>query len=160
MIRTLMFAALAAAGGWQFETAHDPLGQAVYVASVAPDAERPDAALRFLCGGVTGVVLQFNLGELEHPDAQFSTNEPAAEDVRFAFPEGNYDTEAKRAPIVDGLSTYEIKGSDAAFIAGLFKDSDSVSITRGDASFKFPLDGAKFAIDEVVSACPFKYPQS
>lgn len=156
MIHTLIFAA-AIAGGWQFETATDPLGLPVYVAAVAPDGTRPDVALKYLCGGVTGVVLQFNLGDTDYQDGQFSTDEPAWEDVRFAFPEGPYNTTAKRAPIADGLATYEIKGSDAAFIAGLLQGSASVSITRENASFTFPLDGAAAAIDEVVSACPFKY---
>ncbi|MCE9523176.1 MAG: hypothetical protein K8S25_12190 [Alphaproteobacteria bacterium] len=156
MIRTLIFAA-AIAGGWHFETARDPLGQAVYVAATAPDAERSTVALRFLCGGLTGVVLQFNLGDTDLQDGQFSTDEPVSESVRFEFVEGNYDTTAKRAPITDGLATYEIKGSDAAFIAGLMQDSASVSVTRGSASFVFPLDGAPAAIGEVKSACPFKY---
>jgi hypothetical protein len=157
MIRTLIL--VAAFGAWHMETARDPLGQAVYVAEVAPDAARPHVALRFLCGGVTGVVLQFNLGDTQFARAQFLTSDPPWEDVHFVFPEGNYDTAAKRAPITDGLATYEIKGSDAAFIAGLLKDSDSVSIKRGAVSFTFPLDGARFAIDEALSACPFKYEQ-
>lgn len=157
MLRTLIVAAAFAAGGWQFETARDPLGQPVYVAFVAPDPGRPDVALRFLCGGVTGVVLQFNLGETVHDKAQFSTDEPPAEDVRFAFAEGNYDSVARRAPIADGLGTYEIKGSEAAFVIGLMRDSESVLVSRGDTSFAFPLAGAQGAIDEVMSSCPFKY---
>lgn len=142
---------------WQFATEHDPLGQPVYVAEVVPDQVR---SLRFMCGGVTGVVLQFNLGEVEYAGSAYSAGDPAFEDVRFAFIEGNYDTSAKRAPITDGVGTYEIKGSDAAFIAGLLKDSESVEIRRGEASFRFPLDGARGAIDEALNACPFKYPES
>ena len=153
MIRTLMFAA-AVASGWHFGTERDPLGQPVYVAEVAPDGAR---TLKYLCGGVVGVVLQFNLGEIEYGGNQFSTNEPTDEAFHFEFPEGPYDTLAKRAPITDGLSTYEIKGSEAAFIAGLMQDSDSVSIKRESVSFTFTLDGAKAAIAEVTDACPFKY---
>ena len=151
----LFIAALSSA--WQFETESDPLGQKVYVASVAPEAERPHVALRFLCGGVTGVVLQFNLGDVETEGAQFSTDEPGEEGVRFSFVEGDYDTIAKRAPITDGLGTFEIKGSEAAFVAGLLRDSDRVSVQRGDVSFSFPLEGASSAIGDVLSACPYKY---
>jgi hypothetical protein len=157
LIRTLIIAA-AVAGGWQFQTANDPLGQPVYVASIAPDAGRPYVGLKFSCGGIVGVVLQFNLGEIRYAGAAFSRREPEFEDVSFAFAEGKYDTTAKRAPITDGIATYEIKGSEAAFVAGLLKDSGSVVVSRGDISFAFPLTGARFAIDEVLSACPFKYP--
>ncbi len=149
---------LAAALGWQFATTADPLGQPVYVASVTPDAARPFVSLKYACGGIVGVVLQFNLGDVKYASMQFSTKEPEFESVRFAFLEGNYDTTAKRAPITDGLATYEIKGSEAAFVASLLKDSDRVTITRGTVSHFFPLTGARFAIDEVISACPFKYP--
>ena len=156
MIRTLIIAA-AIGGGWQFETANDPLGQPVYVASVTPDAGRPYVNLTFSCGGIVGVVLQFNLGEIRYAGAAFPRREPEFEDVRFSFAEGKYDTTAKRAPITDGIATYEIKGSEAAFVAGLLKDSESVVVSRDDISFTFPLAGARFAIDEVISACPFKY---
>jgi len=149
--------ALSIGGLWQFGAERDPLGQEVFVASIAPEAERPHVALRFLCGGVTGVVLQFNLGEVETEGPQFSTEEPAFDDVRFSFVEGNYNTTAKRAPIADGLGTFEIKGSEAAFVAGLLRDSDSVAVVRGGVSFTFPLAGANVAIGEVFSACPFKY---
>jgi hypothetical protein len=154
MIDVVLAAALAT---WQFQTRHDPLGQPVYVASVAPDAARPYVQLSYSCGGIVGVVLQFNLGELRYAGMQLSPKEPEWEDVRFAFPEGDYDTAAKRAPITDGIATYEIKGSEAAFVAGLLKNSDSVAISREKVSFTFPLTGARFAIDEVMSACPFKY---
>ena len=157
MMIAFFIAAAAFSSAWQFETESDPLGQKVYVASVAPEAERPHVALRFLCGGVTGVVLQFNLGDVETDGPQYSTDEPGEESVRFSFIEGNYDTNAKRAPITDGLGTFEIKGSEAAFIAGLLRESDRVSVQRGDVSFSFPLDGANGAIGEVLSTCPYKY---
>src|SRR5262245_48693225 len=135
----------AASSVWQFEAISDPVGKPVFVASVAPEAERPEVSLRYLCGGVVGVVLQFNLGEVETGSGQFSTDEPQEEPVRFSFLEGDYDTTAKRAPIMDGLGTYEIKASEAAFVVGLFKDSERVSVRRGDASFSFPLEGARGA---------------
>ncbi len=140
---------------WQFATEHDPLGQPVYVAQVAPDRVR---SVRFMCGGVTGVVLQFNLGETEHERGAYSAAEPPTEAVRFAFAEGNYDTTARRAPITEGIGTYEITGSEAVFVAGLMKDSESVEIRRGEASAQFPLAGARGAIDEARSACPYQYP--
>ena len=156
MIRTLIFAAVIT-GSWHFGTERDPLGNPVYFAEVVPDSARPDIALKYSCGGVVGVVLQFNLGNIEYEGNQFSTDEPAPEGFRFQFPEGPYDTLAKRAPITDGLSTYEIKGSEAAFIAGLMQDSENVSIKRESVSFTFPLEGAQAAIAEVTDACPFKY---
>lgn len=146
------------ASGWQVETLRDPLGQPVYVASVAPDAARPYVQLKYSCGGIVGVELQFNLGETRYAAGAFSTSDPPAEDVLFTFPEGKYETIAKRAPITEGIGAYEIKGSEAAFVAGLFKDSDSVAVQRESVSVTFPLAGARFAIDEVISACPFKYP--
>jgi hypothetical protein len=156
-----MFAlVVAAVGVWAFAAERDPMGQTVYVASIAPDPERPFVGLKYLCGGVTGVVFQFNLGEVEYEGSQFSTDEPTSEDVKFVFLEGTYDSTAKRAPIVDGLATYEIKGSEAAFVVGLMKDSESVTVSRGEASFQFSLSGARGAIDEVTLACPFKYPET
>jgi hypothetical protein len=146
---------LAGAMAWQFQTARDPLGMPVYVAEIAPDEMR---SLRFLCGGVTGVVLQFNLGETEHPAEAYSADEPKDEEVRFTLLGVDYDTLAKRAPLTDGLGTYEIKGSEAAFVAGLFKDSDAVTVKRGQVSFQFSLIGAGGAIAEAMDACPFKYP--
>lgn len=154
MLSVLIIAAL---GGWSFATEPDPLGNPVYTASVAPDEARPSVGIRFSCGGVVGVVLQFNLGEVEYEGPQFSTDEPEWEDVTFVFPEGRYDSTAKRAPITDGLATYEIKGSEAAFLVGLMKDSESVAVSRGEAAFTFPLSGARGAIDQVLSECPFKY---
>jgi len=156
MFRVLMVAVLA--GSWQFATEQDPMGKPVYVASIVPDEARPEVGLRFSCGGVVGVVLQFNLGDMDYAGAQYSTDEPVDEEVRFSFPEGQYDSAARRAPIVDGLGTYEIKGSEAAFLVGLMKDSESVQVSRGDVAFTFPLFGARAAIDQVLTECPFKYP--
>lgn len=144
----------AAALLWQFQTLSDPLGQPVYVASIAPDAARPFVHLKYSCGGIVGVELQFNLGEMP---AAITNDEPQFEHVRFGFAEGNYDTVARRAPITEGLGTFEIKGSEANFVAGLLKDSDGVQVARNDASISFSLLGARVAIDEVMSACPFKY---
>lgn len=144
-------------GSWQFATEHDPLGQPVYVAVIAPELERPYVALKYLCGGVEGVALQFNLGTMAK---DFSTKEPKFEDVRFEFPEGKYESAAQRAPLTDGIDTFEIKGSEAAFIAGLMTDSEQVTISRAASSLTFSLAGAKYAIDEVKSACPFKYKDS
>jgi hypothetical protein len=149
---------LAGAMAWQFVTERDPLGLPVYVAAVRPDPARPYVGVKYSCGGIIGVELQFNLGDARYSASAFSAGEPPFETVRFAFPEGQYDSTAKRAPITEGIGTYEVKGSEAAFLAGLLKDSDKVTIQRGSNSFTFPLDGARFAIDEVVSACPFKYP--
>ena len=151
---------LAGAMAWQFATERDPLGQPVYVAAVAPDPARPFVAMKYSCGGIVGVELQFNLGDARYAASAFSTGEPPFETVRFTFPEGQYDTTAKRAPITEGIGTYEVKGSEAAFLAGLLKDSDKVTIQRGPNTFTFPLDGAQFAIAEVASACPFKYEQN
>ena len=149
---SFLFAALA----WQSAVDRDPLGSPVYVAEVKPDAVHE---IRFLCGGITGVVLQFNLGEMEHGASAFSREVPKPEAVRFAFLEGGYDTTAVRAPITDGLGTYEIKGSEAAFVAGLMKDSDAVTVRRGEVSFRFSLAGARDAIGAAMGACPFKYDQ-
>jgi hypothetical protein len=150
----LLLAALSASG-WQFDTVRDPLGQPVYVASIAPDAARPFVHLTYACGGIVGVELQFNLGEMP---AVVSNDEPEFEHVRFGFAEGNYDTVARRAPITEGLGTFEIKGSEAHFVASLLKDSDGVQVSRNGAAVAFTLLGARIAIDEVMSACPFKYP--
>lgn len=140
---------------WQVATLSDPLGRPVYVAEVAPDSSR---SLRFLCGGITGVVLQFNLGRITPTGDAFSTDEPAPENVRFTFAEGNYDTTAFRAPIVDGIGTYEIKGEEAIFVLSLMRDSESVEVSHGDAAATFTLIGARAAIDETRAQCPYKYP--
>lgn len=149
---------VAASIGWQFAASQDPLGQSVYVAALVPDEARPHVGLRFSCGGIVGVQLTFNLGELTYSDKQLSDVEPEWEDVRFLFGEGPYDTTAKRAPITEGIGTYEIKGSDAAFVAGLLQSGGQVEIIHDDAKASFSLDGAGLAIGEVIEACPFKYP--
>jgi len=150
-----MFHLLVIAAAWAFQVEQDPLGQAVYVAEIR---ERPGVGLQFSCGGIVGVVLQYNLGDAAYADKRFSTAEPEWEDVRFDFAEGPYDTTAKLAPITDGIGAYEIKGSDAAFIAGLFQAGGSVSIKHDDATAAFSLEGAGLAIGQVFDACPFKYP--
>ena len=149
-----MIFALVIAASWVFQAGQDPLGQPVYTAGVRYEA----AQLTFSCGGIVGVVLQFNLGDVNYGDKRYSPAEPEWEDVRFTFAEGPYDTTAKRAPITEGIGTYEIKGSDAAFIAGLFQSGGSVAIKHDDAEAHFSLDGAGPAIGQVIDACPFKYP--
>lgn len=140
---------------WQVATVSDPLGRPVYVAQVAPDSAR---SLRFLCGGITGVVLQFNLGRITPSRDAFSLNEPAPEEVRFAFAEGNYDTTAVRAPITEGIGTYEIKGEEAIFVLSLMRDSERVEVQHAGGTADFPLTGARAAINETRAACPYKYP--
>ncbi|NOT39955.1 MAG: hypothetical protein HOP13_05630 [Alphaproteobacteria bacterium] len=140
---------------WQAATLNDPLGRPVYVAEVAPDSVR---SLRFLCGGMTGVVLQFNLGRTTASPDAFSVDDPQPENVRFAFAEGNYETTAVRAPITDGIGTYEIKGEEAIFVLSLMRDSEQVEVQHGDATAAFPLSGARAAIDETRAQCPYKYP--
>jgi hypothetical protein len=78
--------------------------------------------------------------------------------VRFAFAEGNYETTAVRAPITDGIGTYEIKGEEAIFVLSLMRDSEQVEVQHGDATAAFPLSGARAAIDETRAQCPYKYP--
>ena len=117
----LMTAALLAAAPWRFDVQTDPLGQSVYVAEVAGSEDLPQAFLRFSCGGMPGVLLQFNLGQAAHEDSDFRADDPAWEDVTFLFPEGEYPTATKRAAIADGIGTFEIKGSEAMFIARQFK---------------------------------------
>jgi len=148
MIRLLIFAA-AFAGGWHFGTERDPLGQPVYVAEVAPDRARPHIALRFSCGGLAGVVFQFNTGDMRLAGM---SGAPATEGVRFDFDGRGYETTARRAAIADGIGTFEIKGSEAFHVAGLMQQSGSVSV----GGVTFPLDGAHAAIGEVLDACPFK----
>ncbi len=140
---------------WQVATLSDPLGRPVYVAEVAPDSAR---SLRFLCGGITGVVLQFNLGRITPSDDAFSLNDPTPENVRFTFAEGNYDTTAVRAPITEGIGTYEIKGEEAIFVLSLMRDSEQVEVQHAGGAAAFPLTGARAAIDETRANCPYKYP--
>jgi len=159
MVHALLIAAALGAQGWHFDTQRDPIGQPVYTAEVRPDPARQHVSIKFSCGGIIGVVLQFNLGEIKYADSQFSTRDPEWEDVRFTFAEGKYDTTAKRSPITDGLGTYEIKGSDAFFIARQLKAGGSVTVSRRRLAFEFPLDGAGFAIGEAMASCPFQYPE-
>jgi hypothetical protein len=162
---------LAATLTWQLATTRDALGSSVYVAEVAPGGSQ---SLRFLCGGITGVVLQFNLGQLEAERDAFSLADPKPEVVRFKFAEGSYDTTAVRAPIVDGIGTYEIKGEEAVFVLTLIRDSEPVlagiggdtpnethrvEVQHGGAAALFSLSGAKAAIEDVRAACPYKYPK-
>lgn len=149
-----MFSVLLALS-WQVATLSDPLGRPVFVAEVVPDSAR---SLRFLCGGVTGVVLQFNLGRITPSEDAFSLADPEPEAVRFTFAEGSYDTTAVRAPITDGIGTYEIKGEEAVFVLSLMRDSEQVDVLHAGASATFPLDGARAAIDETRTQCPYKYP--
>jgi hypothetical protein len=145
----IMAAALAGTGGWTYETVPDPLGQAVHVAQVAPDGDRPYVALRLMCGGITGVVLQVNLGEMG--------TAPPASGLSFDVAGAPaYSTAASLAPITDGVGTYEVKGSEAGNVAHLLMQGASVTVQQGETSFTFPLSGASLAIGEVIANCPFK----
>ena len=149
MMRMMMAAALASSGAWTYETARDPLGQSVYVAEIAPDAARPYVAIRLMCGGIAGVVLQVNLGQMQ-------TVAPAS---GLSFDVGDapaYSTAASLAPITDGVGTYEIKGSEAGNVAHLLMQGESVTVHQGEASFTFPLGGASLAIGEVIANCSYK----
>mgnify|MGYP000128366427 CR=1 FL=1 len=73
MSLALLGATLMAASGWQFDTRTDPIGQTVYVAELRPSAEQTAAQLRFSCGGIIGVELQFNLGQASYDNGAFST---------------------------------------------------------------------------------------
>ena len=101
--------------------------------------------------------MQYNLGQPSFSERDFSTEEPEWEDVSFEFPEGSYPTTAKKAPLTDGVGTFEIKGSDAMFIATLFRSGGSVGITHGIEHAHFSLDGASDPITQVIESCPFKY---
>lgn len=158
MSLALLGAAALLASGWQFEAKTDPIGQTVYVAEFRPPADQPQAQLRFSCGGIVGVELQFNLGQSHYDSGAFSTDDPPWEDVQFTFPEGPYPTTAKRAPLTDGVGTYEIKGGDAMFIAKLIKAGGEVTIEHAGQSQRFVLDGASDPVTQVIEQCPFKYP--
>ncbi|MEQ1756592.1 MAG: hypothetical protein ABL973_20925 [Micropepsaceae bacterium] len=153
----LLIAAALAATGWQFQTQADPLGHPIYVAASLPDPEKPQAFLRFSCGGIIGVELQYNLGKPAFEGSDFSTGEPQWEDVSFTFPEGPYPTTSKRAPITDGVGTFEIKGGDAMFIVKLFRSGGSVTIKQGPQESAFSLEAAAGPINAVIDQCPFKY---
>jgi hypothetical protein len=86
----LLAAATIAATMWRFEIQTDPLGQSVYVAEAAGSDALPQAVLRFSCGGLPGVLLQFNLGQARFEGEDFSIADPAWEEVTFTFPEGAY----------------------------------------------------------------------
>jgi hypothetical protein len=158
MSLALLGATLVAASGWQFETRTDPIGQTVYVAELRPSAEQTPTQLRFSCGGIVGVELQFNLGQASYDSGAFSTADPPWEDVKFTFAEGAYPTTAKRAPLTDGMGTYEIKGGDAMFIAKLIKAGGEVTIEHNGQSQHFQLEGASDPVTQVIEQCPFKYP--
>jgi hypothetical protein len=153
MMRVVMMAAALASGGaWTYETTRDPLGQTVYVAEVVPDQARPYVAMRLMCGGIAGVVLQVNLGQMQYA----SMTAPAS---GLSFDVGGapaYLAAASMAPITDGVGTYEIKGSEAGNIAHLLMQGESVTVHQGAASLTFPLSGAARAIGAVISNCPFK----
>jgi len=153
-MRVLILAALAASGGaWHYETQADPLGQTVHVAEIAPDEARPFVALRLMCGGIQGVVLQVNLGQMQFA----SMTAPPASGLSFNVGSAPaYSTAAAVAPITDGVGTYEIKGSEAGNVAHLMMQGESVTVHQGSASFTFPLSGASTAIGEVIANCPFK----
>jgi|GEM_PF-2277296 len=153
----LMTAALLAAAPWRFDVQTDPLGQSVYVAEVAGSEDLPQAFLRFSCGGMPGVLLQFNLGQAAQDGSDFGTDDPSWEDVTFLFPEGEYPTATKRAAIADGIGTFEIKGSEAMFIARQFKAGGEVTLRQGAQSTRFTLEDAAGPISEVIASCPFKY---
>ena len=51
-------------------------------------------------------------------------------------------TTAKRAPLTDGMGTYEIKGGDAMFIAKLIKAGGEVTIAHNGQSQRFRTEGA------------------
>ena len=155
---SLALLGLLAASGWQFETRTDPIGQTVYVAELVAPADQAGTQLRFSCGGIIGVELQFNLGQTGYASGAFSTDDPPWEDVKFTFAEGEYPTTAKRAPLTDGVGTYEIKGGDAMFIAKLIKAGGEVTISHDGHSARFMLEGAADPVTQVIEQCPFKYP--
>lgn len=157
MSLVVLAAAALKISSWQYSTHVDPLGQTVYIAESLAQAEAPRLQLRFSCGGIVGVELQYNLGQASFSERDFSLEEPAWEDVSFAFPEGPYPTTSKKAPLTDGIGTFEIKGGDAMFIANLFRSGGSVDITHGDQQARFSLEGASVPITQVIESCPFKY---
>lgn len=153
----LLTAATLAAATWRFDIQTDPLGQSVYVAETIGSENLPQALIRFSCGGLPGVLLQFNLGQARFDGEDFSLDDPAWEDVTFTFPEGDYPTTTKRAALADGVGTFEIKGNEAMFIARQLKAGGEVTITHAQRSARFLLDGAAGPIAEAIDACPFKY---
>ncbi|MBI1211314.1 MAG: hypothetical protein GC190_07625 [Alphaproteobacteria bacterium] len=149
----LILAAALSGGTWHYDTTHDPLGQTVHVAQVQPDQARPFVAMRLMCGGIQGVTLQVNLGQMQFASMTGSPSRALAFNVG-ATPA--YSAEASLAPVADGIGTYVIKGSEAGNLAHLLMQGDSVTVHQGSASFTFPLSGASLAIGEVIANCPFK----
>lgn len=154
MMRIFVIAlALAGSGAWHYQTERDPLGQSVHVAEITPDAARPYVALRLMCGGIAGVVVQVNLGQMQYASM---TSAPSA-GISFEV-EGapSYATVAASAPITDGVGTYEIKGSEAGNVARLMMRGGAVTVHQGAASQIFSLSGAAGAIGEVIANCAYK----
>lgn len=149
----MIAAALAGGDTWHYDTARDPLGQTVHVAEIVPDAARPYIALRLMCGGIAGVAIQVNLGQMQYASMARAPASGINFDVEGA---PAYATAASFAPITDGVGTYEIKGSEAGNVAHLLMRGDAVTVHQGDASQTFSLSGAAAAIGEVISNCPFK----
>jgi hypothetical protein len=154
----LMTAAALAAATWRFDVQTDPLGQSVYVAEATGSQELPQALIRFSCGGMPGVLLQFNLGQAGFEEQDFGNDDPAWEEVTFAFPAATYPAPAKRAALADGVGTFEIKGTDAIAIVRQLTGGGEMTVTHNLQSARFVLDGAAGPISEVIASCPFKYP--
>ena len=155
MIRILMVtaaAALAMAGSWHYEATHDALGQTVHVAEIVPDAARPYVAMRVMCGGLAGISLQVNLGEMQSA----SMTAPAGGLTFEIAKSPAYSAAAAMAPLTDGVGTYEIKGSEAGDVAHLLMRGDEVTVRQGAVSATFPLAGAAGAIGELIANCPLK----
>ncbi len=149
-MRILMIAvALAGSGTWHYDTARDPLGQTVNVAEIVPDAARPYIALRLMCGGIAGVAIQVNLGQMQAS--------PERGEMSFAIEGARpYATAASLAPITDGVGTYEIKGSEAGNVAHLLMKGENVTVRQGAASETFSLSGAAAAIGQVITNCSYR----
>src|SRR5690242_18181902 len=130
IILAVVVAALGASGGsWHYQTTSDPLGQTVHVAEIAPDEARPFVAMRLMCGGISGVSLQVNLGQMQYA----STMSAAPRGLSFNVGDAPaYSAAASMAPITDGVGTYEIKGSEAGNLAHLLMNGDSVTVHQGD----------------------------
>ena len=152
-MRILMIAAaLAGTSAWHYETTRDPLGQTVHVAEIVPDGARPYIALRLICGGMSGVVVQVNLGQM-----QFASMTGAPSGINFDVQDAPpYATSAALAPITDGVGTYEIKGSEAGNVAHLLMRGETVTVHQGAARQAFSLNGAATAIGEVIGNCAYK----
>ena len=153
-MRVLMIAAaLAGSGTWHYDTTRDPLGQTVHVAEIVPDAARPYVALRLICGGIDGVAVQVNLGQMQYASMASAPASGLSFDVEGAPP---YATAASFAPITDGVGTYEIKGSEAGNVAHLLMTGDAVTVHQGAASQTFSLSGAAGAIGQVIGNCSYR----